>query len=109
MSTQINIELSDQAVKTIVVGACFIGACYLIYKVFQNASSYEVELPPEAKTFSKLPELSPEQFGEINFNEAIKSRAEKSFTAGDYCGAVRSASIGLFDLIRHKSGIDGKR
>ncbi len=105
-SVDINIQISDDAAKAIVAGACFLGACWLAYKYFENLDEKAIPLPKQAKGYSELPELSPQTFDELGFHPLVKKRAAKSFHAGDFVSSVRTASIALFDLIRIKSGID---
>lgn len=106
MASNININLSDNAVKTIVGGACFLGFCYLLYKLFEPNSDNRIELPAEASDFAKLPTVSPESFKQIGYHRGVKAKALPSFNAGDFCGAVRSAAVAFYDVVRHKSGID---
>lgn len=105
--TNININISDTAIKWIVSGACFLGAAYLFYKLVENRADCDIPLPKEAKQFSDLPELSPKEFEDLNFHPEVKNKASQSFKAGDYVSSVRHAVVCLFDIIRRKSGVDG--
>ncbi len=101
----VNIHISDTAVKWITAGACFVGFCYVLAKVIDKLPDDLIQLPEDAVDFAKLPEVSPTRFDQIEFHAGIKQRAVPSFNAGDYCGAVRAATIGLYDVLRDMSGI----
>jgi len=104
-SPGVNLQVSENAVKWIVGGACFLGACWLIHKLFLEEDEKDIPLPSEAKTFSQLPELSPSVFEDVGFHPVVKQRAEKLFMAGEYVAAVRAASVALFDVMRSRSGL----
>ncbi len=102
----INIQISDSSVKWIIGGACFLGAAYLFYEFVIKTPKKEIPLPKEAETFSNLPELTPKEFKDLNFNEEVKKKSSKAFNSEDYTSAVRHAVICLFDIIRRKSYVD---
>jgi len=101
----VNIQISGEAVKWITAGACFVGFCYVLVKVIDQIPNNLIHLPEDAVDFAKLPEVSPSKFDDIEFHSGIKQRAITPFNAGDYCGAVRAATIGLYDVLRDLSGI----
>jgi len=105
VSSGVKIEFSENAVTAIAVGACFLGFCYLIYKLTEPVEGEGQVLPKEAKDFSMLPSVSPETFEQIGYHSEVKSRAGPSFRAGDYSGSVRAAILAFYDVIRKKSGI----
>ncbi len=96
------IELSDNAVKWIVVGALLLGALWLISKIFEDKS---LDLPDEAETFSKMPELQPNNYCDIQYAPTIKKEVESLFKSNQFNEAVFKATKCLFDLIRKRSGI----
>lgn len=102
MTTTVNIQLSDNAVKWIVGGAVVLGALWLIRELYKDQN---LELPNEAKTFSRLPELQPNQFNDIQYAPAIKKEVEPLFKVNQCGEAVFKAAKCLFDLIRNRSGV----
>lgn len=105
MTTTVNIQVSDTAIKWLVGGTCFLGAFYLFYKLVENIPENKIHLPEEAKEFSKLPQLSPSKFDDLDFHSEVKESARAAFSASDFSGAVRAACLSLYDLIRRKSGV----
>lgn len=105
MNTNINIELSETSVKWIVGGACFLGFCYLTYKLFELQQGGQIPLPDEARDFANMRSVTPVEFDQIGYHDGIKNMALPAFKAGDYQGAVRAAVVALFELIRKKSGL----
>lgn len=100
--TNINISMSDTAVKWIVGGAVALGALWLIHELFKDDN---LELPQEAQTFSKLPELQPAEFNDITYAPHITKTVAPIYNTGEYGEAVFKASKCLFDVIRERSGI----
>ncbi len=100
--TNVNIELSDTSVKWIVGGAVALGALWLIHELFKDDN---LELPEEAQTFSKLPELQPAEFLDITYAPEITKTVAPIYNTGEYGEAVFKASKCLFDIIRERSGI----
>jgi hypothetical protein len=101
----INIQISDQAVKTIMVGAVILGMAYLVYKVIENMEDSDIPLPQEAKDFAHLPEVTPQNFEQIGGHPEVRGRTAKLFQDKHYVSAVREAAVALFDVIRRKSGV----
>ena len=106
MNNGINFKISENTVKWVVGGACFLGFMCLVGR-FLDGAEYQPEIPVEAKHFSMLPEVSPNSFDEIVSHPTVKESAQQAFIAGDWCGAVRHAAISLYDVIRKKSGVKG--
>lgn len=105
MTTGVNIQISEGAVKVIAGAACFVGFCYVLAKVIDNLPDNLVCLPEEAEDLAQLPEVTPPSFEAINYHPVVKKQAAAAFQAGDYCGAVRAATIGLYDVLRELSGL----
>ncbi|MBL8645542.1 MAG: hypothetical protein JNK21_16540 [Rhodospirillaceae bacterium] len=104
-SVTINIQISDQAVKTIMVGAVVLGIAYVVYKLIENMDDSAIPLPQEAKDFAQLPEVTPQSFDQIGGHPEVRARTVKLFQDKHYVSAVREASVALFDVIRRKSGV----
>ena len=100
--TNINISMSDTAVKWVVGGAVALGALWLIRELFKDEN---LELPQEAQTFSQLPGLQPAEFNDIQYAPEITKAVAPIYNAGEYSDAVFKASKCLFDVIRDRSGI----
>ena len=101
----VKIEFSEEALKVITAGACFLGVCYLFYKLVENIPDDQMSLPEDAKDFSFLPDLSPHSFDDLGFNDRIKEVTRKSFDAEAYSDAVRASAIELYEIVREKSGV----
>jgi len=107
MSSNINIdiEISDDAMKVIMASVVLLGVGYLVYKVFENLPENEIPLPQEAKEFSELPEVSPETVDELGFSESVTKRTEPLLSKELWVEAARESSVALYDVIRQKSGV----
>ena len=105
MSNGISVNASEASVKWIVGGACFLGVCYLFYKLFSDDTGKLQALPEEAHEFSHMHKVSPSSFASIEFNVRVKQKALPSFEAKDFQGSVRAAFTELFEMIREKSGV----
>lgn len=101
-TTNINIQLSDNAVKWIVGGAVALGVLWLIRELYKDQN---LELPDEAETFSRLPELQPNHFDDIQYAPTIKKEVEPLYAVDQCSEAVFKAAKCLFDLIRSRSGV----
>ena len=75
----LKLEVSEEAIKFIATGACFLGVCYLFYKLVENLPEDEISLPQEEKNFSLLPNLTPHSFDDLGFNNRVKLACLKSF------------------------------
>ncbi len=107
MTSTVNIEISDEAAKAIMMGAVILGIGYLIYKLLENTPESEIPLPEEARDFSTLPEVSPESVEQLGFHHEVRDRAAPLLRDGHNVAAVREAAVALYDVIRRKSGVDG--
>lgn len=101
----IDIEISDDAMKILMASVVFLGVGYLVYKVFENLPENEIPLPQEAKEFSELPEVSPETVDELGFSETVTKRTEPLLTKELWVEAARESAVALYDVIRQKSGV----
>lgn len=102
MTTTVNIQISDNAVKWIVVGAVALGALWLVHELYKDQN---LQLPDEAEAFSKLPELQPKGLDDIKYAPTIKKEVEPLFAVNQGGEAVFKAAKCLFDLIRSRSGV----
>lgn len=107
VTTNINVQFSDEAVKAIVIGGVALGFLYLIYKVSQNASDKQIPLPAEAKDIANSSEVSPKSIDDIGYHAGLRERVEPLFRGGHFVSAVRESCVALFDIVREKSGIKG--
>lgn len=107
MSSNINIdiEISDDAMKVLMASVVLLGVGYLVYKVFENLPENEIPLPQEAKEFSELPEVSPETVDELGFSKTVTKRTEPLLTKELWVEAARESAVALYDVIRQRSGV----
>lgn len=106
MTTGIKIELSDNAVKAVVAGAVLIGFMWWVYKLV--GEDPDESLPIEAKTFARLPEVTPSRLDEIQYDAGIKEQVRKLFENRHYPQAVFEAVKALLELIKIKTGLREK-
>lgn len=101
----LNIQISDEAAKAIMVTAVVLGMAYVVYKVIENMDENLIPLPQEAREFSRLPEVTPTSFDQIVGHAEVRQRTLQLFRDGHYVSAVREAAVALFDIVRRKSGV----
>ena len=101
----VNIQISDDAMKLIMTSVVLLGVGYMVYKVFEKLPDSQIPLPQEAKEFADMPEVSPETVEELGFSHSVRDRVSPLLGKELWVQAAREASVALYDVIRKKSGV----
>ena len=106
MTSGVNIQISEGAVKVMAVGAVALGIIWLISKLSEG--EVEDALPKEAEEFSHLKAVTPSRLDEIQYDVGIVPEIKRLFDDGHYSQAAEQACKLLFDIIRNVSGYNEK-
>lgn len=106
MTAGVNIEISENAVRVMAVGAVALGVLWLIWKLNDNAP--EEHLPIEAEEFLRLKAVTPSRLDEIQYDAGIVPKVKKLFDGGHHAQAAEEACKHLFQIVRDTSGYGQK-
>ncbi len=106
MTSGVSFEISDEAAKAIMMGAVILGIGYLVYRLLKDTPEEEIPLPPEAKDFTMLPEVTPKTIEQLGYHPEVRERATPLLRDGHHVAAVREAAVALYDVVRRKSGLN---
>ncbi len=101
-SPGVNIQISENAIRVMAVGAVSLGILWLIWKL--NESAPETHLPKEAEEFSRLKAVAPSQLDDIQYDAGIVPKVRNLFDDGHYAQATEEACKHLFQIVRDVSG-----